>query len=663
MKPRVQCGVALFLIALVGVAAASAQTDPDVAAGEGFAEPSGPESTAESIDAGELRDGQTATDRQLEAYVDGLFATWQTVHGGPGYTVAVVRSDRVAFTKGYGLADVEAGVPVDPATTRFHVASISKTFIWTATMMLVERGVLDLDADVNTYLKRYTVPDGERALTLRDLMSHRAGVEENLDLFSTQVAAMERSEAIAASEPLQVFPRGTRAAYSNWGSNLTALILEDATGRDYADFLFEQILAPLGMNTTTLTDDSPAASDSSTPVAKNYWVKASGPDERDQLDLGSFAPIGGMTTTADDMARWMRFHLNRGELDGVRLLSESSYAELRSRDFDPVAGAAGRASGFADIPYRSVAYYGHTGSINEFLSKFAIAPDLDLGVFVSQNSSNHFDALDAVPSLVFDRALALRGEPAPVALAPAVTESDIEAAEAVAGRYLTSRRVFAGPLKILAAMDGVVELRAEDGLLIGRHPHAPYKRIGPNLWENRLGQRLAFVRAEDGSVDHVITPGGATDAVPVGLLTEPRVLAASVGATVLFSLTTWLGFWRRFRQQREKRRAGILLSVIALLATLPIAWLGVTAARFPGPEDLAFADFFSQWPHPFIGRLSLAATVTACTGALLVICLYPVWSRSGWNLARRMHFSLYAVSYGILALSFVNWGLVPYSAG
>ncbi len=602
-----------------------------------------------------------SADRQLEAYVDGLIATWQAVHGAPGYTVAVVRPDRNVFTKGYGLADVDTGALVDPAATRFHVASISKTFVWTAVMMLVERGTLDLDADVNHYLERYTVPDGERPLTLRDLMSHRAGVEENLDLFSTRVAALDRADALAASEPRQVFRRGALSAYSNWGSNLTALIIEDATGRDYGEFLFEEILEPLGMKATTLTGASPAASDPATPVSKNYRVTAGGPEEVGQLDLGSFAPIGGMTTTADDMARWMRFHLNRGELDGVRLLSEAGHAALRRRDFDPVSGAPGRASGFADIPYRSIRYYGHTGSINAFLSKFAIAPALGIGVFIAQNTSDHFDPIERVPLLVFDRELAQRGERPSAARIPTPTEEDIEAAAAVAGQYITTRRVFFGPLKILAALDGVTELSARDGLLTGPHPNAPFARIAPDVWENRLGQRLAFVRGDDESVEYLITPGGATAVLPVTWRSEPMILAGALGATVLLSFTTWLGFWRRFRQQPERRRTGTALSVIALLAALPIAWLGVLAARMPGPNDLSFAEVFSDWPLPFLADLSLAATVTCGVGALMTICLIPVWARSRWNLLRRTHFTLYALAYAALALSFVNWGLVPYS--
>jgi len=617
----------------------------------------GPESV-EQATGGARPDSQRAADRELEAYVDGLIATWKVVHGAPGYTVAVVRPDGNVFTKGYGLADVEAGVAVDPAATRFHVASISKTFVWTATMMLVERGVLDLDADVNTYLERYTVPEGERPLTLRDLMSHRAGVEENLDLWSVEVAAMERAEAIAASEPRQVFPRGERAAYSNWGSNLTTLIIEDATGRDYADFLFEEILDPLDMTATTLTDASPAAANPTTPVAVNYRVGSKGPEALEQLDIGSFAPIGGMTTTANDMARWMRFHLNRGELDGVRLLSEAGYAALRTRHFDPVPGASGRTSGFADIPYRSTHYYGHTGSINAFYSKFAMSSELGLGVFIAQNTSDDFDPLARVPTLVFDRALTLRGEQPSTISRSNPTEEDILAAEAVAGRYITSRRIFHGPLKFFAVLDGTIRISADEGRLIGAASNTPFLRIGDGLWENRLGDRLAFARNDEGIITHMVTPSGATDAVPVTWQNDPLILGGALAATVLFSLTTWLGFWRRFRQQPETRGTGTVLSIVALLATLPVAGLGLLAANMPDTGNLDFATVFSDWPIPFIANLSLAATVVAGTGALLLICLIPVWARSGWNRIRQIHFSLFALAYAALGLSFINWGLV-----
>lgn len=598
-------------------------------------------------------------DAELAAYVDGLMATWRTAHGAPGYTLAVVRPERVVVARGYGLADIEAGTPVDPAATRFYIASISKTFVWTSLMMLVERGVLSLDEDVNRYLERYQVPEGERPLTLGDLMDHRGGFEENMDLFTPRIAQMDRPAALAATQPVQAFARGERAAYSNWGSNLAALVIEDATGRSYDDFLFEEILEPLGMRTTTLTERDPAARDPATPLSKNYRMTPGGPEEVPQLDLGSFAPIGGMTTTAADMARWLRFHLNRGELDGVRLLSEASYADLRERRFDPVPGAPGRAHGFFDLSLRGTTYYGHTGSINAFLSKFAVAPELGLGVFIAQNTDAVFDPLNFVPRLVFERALAERGQYDPDAAMPRPGDSAIAAAEEIAGRYVSSRRYVEGIEQIFTAFIGVVELEASDGRLVVDGGGPAFVRIAPDVWENRQGERLAVVRDEDGGVLRLITPGGATDFEPVTLGTEPRVLAAAVGATVFLSITTWLGLWRRFRQQKETRITGRLLSWVALLATVPMAWLAVVAAQTPSPDDKSFAEFFSEWPLPFLGQLSLVATVLAAVAGLMLLCTVLVWSASGWNAWRKIHFTLFALAYGALGLSLINWGLVP----
>ncbi|MEL7296596.1 MAG: serine hydrolase domain-containing protein, partial [Pseudomonadota bacterium] len=372
-------------------------------------------------------------DTELRAFVDGIMATHEELHAAPGYSVAVVARDRVITARGYGYADVEAGLPVDGETTRFYVASISKTFVWTAAMLLVDRGQLELDRDVNDYLNRLSVPSGDRPLTLNDLMTHRAGFEENLDLFTSEIAAKPIVEAMEASRPVQAFPRGERAAYSNWGSNLVALIIEDVTGETFETFLYRELLTPLGMPTTVLSADSPNAEDSI--ISKNYRVKATGPEEVPQVDLGAFAPIGGISTTAADMARWMRFHLNRGELDGLRLMSESTYALMRTRQFDEVPGGPSRAHGFADVPYRATTLYGHTGSINAFYSNFLVSQELGFGVFISQNTSDSFEPLTSVPHRVFDYLLGHRY--GAFSLRPTPEDGDQALAEKIAGDYIT----------------------------------------------------------------------------------------------------------------------------------------------------------------------------------------------------------------------------------
>ncbi|MFK8051533.1 MAG: serine hydrolase domain-containing protein [Woeseiaceae bacterium] len=595
-------------------------------------------------------------DRELEAFVDGVMATYRQRHAAPGYTVAVVRPDRTVFSKGYGHADIDAGVPVSPAETRFYVASISKTFVWTATMLLVDRGILDLDRDVNDYLKRLSVPSGERPLTLNDLMTHRAGFEENLDLFTQAAAALPIDQAMAATQPAQPFRRGERAAYSNWGSNLVALIIEDVTGETYESFLYRELLVPLGMSATVLSENSPNAAETS--ISKNYRAKPTGPVVVPQVDLGAFAPIGGMTTTANDMARWMRFHLNRGALDGERLMSDDTYALLRSRHFDEVPGGPSRAHGFADAPYRDTFFYGHTGSINAFFSKFAIAPELGLGVFISQNTSDSFEPLAGLPKRVFDRALRQRGV-ADFDLREKPAEGDQAIAEGIAGAYLTNRRITTGFLKVLALFDGALEVSAKDGYLLLPN-QAAYLRIGENLWENRDGRRIAIIRNDEGEPLRLMSGLGATHLERVTFWTNPNLVGMAFGVTVLFAVTTWLGLWRRFRHIKEKTATGRFLSLLALLGITPFIWMMVLGAQISDIENLSFAEIFEQWPPPVLLWILTAATLAALFGLLLTLGLPSAWRSTQWNLWRKLHYSLYALSYAFLTTMLVNWGAAPY---
>src|SRR5437016_6406382 len=105
-------------------------------------------------------------------------------HPAPRSTPVVVRDGKIFFAKGYGYADYEKKIPVSPENTLFRPGSISKLFTWTSVMQQVEQGKLDLDRDVNAYLDFKIPPAFGRPITLRDIMTHRPGLEETTkDLF------------------------------------------------------------------------------------------------------------------------------------------------------------------------------------------------------------------------------------------------------------------------------------------------------------------------------------------------------------------------------------------------------------------------------------------------------------------------------------------------
>ncbi|WP_163560324.1 serine hydrolase domain-containing protein [Halomonas sp. NO4] len=192
-----------------------------------------------------------AANPSLATLVDGALGSLRREHDLAGITVAVVRDDALHVARGYGQADLATARPVDSATTLFRMGSVSKTFIWTAVMLLVERGELDLDTDVNTYLHEVEVNAafGE-PVTLRHLMAHRAGFEDTLQLFTVADNDPRRlAELLIAHQPTRVYPPRARTAYSNWGAGLAAQVVEDVAGQAYGDFLQQALLTPWACRT------------------------------------------------------------------------------------------------------------------------------------------------------------------------------------------------------------------------------------------------------------------------------------------------------------------------------------------------------------------------------------------------------------------------------
>ncbi|HET6326325.1 MAG TPA: serine hydrolase domain-containing protein, partial [Planctomycetaceae bacterium] len=152
----------------------------------------------------------------LEAFFDGALMVQLESKHIAGAVVAVVVGDKLVFSKGYGYADVETGRPVDPQTTLFRIASVSKLFTWTAVMQLVEEGKLDLDADVNVYLKGTGVqipPAFGKPITLKNLLTHSAGFEDRpIGLFAHQPSDKPLAESLKNDIPARVRPPGTLSA-------------------------------------------------------------------------------------------------------------------------------------------------------------------------------------------------------------------------------------------------------------------------------------------------------------------------------------------------------------------------------------------------------------------------------------------------------------------
>ena len=606
------------------------------------------------------REDSTAPPFSMTTLIDGALGSLQREHDLAGITVAVVLDDALHVARGYGQADLATARPVDPATTLFRIGSVSKTFIWTAVMLLVERGSLDLDTDVNDYLHEVEVSEafGE-PVTLRQLMSHRAGFEDSLQLFTVaDDDPRPLAELLIAHQPERVYPPGARTAYSNWGAGLAAQVVEDVADQSYGDFLQQELLTPLGMQDTTWQAPRNMEATSRERLATGYRPRHGGLGLQDYLQLGAYWPAGGMASTATDMARWMRFHLNGGELDGIRLLAPGTHAQMWQRAHDDRPAAADVAHGWQDVPYRSLRTLGHGGGTAAFLTNLVLVPELNLGLFVSQNSAHTLVPISQLPTLLMDRLTGI--EPVPLL----IDDGDPEALAELAGSYLNNRRVFSTFAAALGAFNVTRLTPVSHTSFELSHPMEGsdyYRRLdgARDVFENARGGRVAVVRDADGEVVALADAMGVHTLERVGLWEHPNTLMTLVGLASLFTLTTLLGAWRRIGRGGSNRPAGRIAGAIAITACaaqgLFIA-AGVVVAM--GFRDFDLSRLVDHYPDVGMFLLHYAGWLVAAVALLMLVALWPAWFGSNWRVWRRLHFSLFALVLALMSLQLWQWRII-----
>lgn len=594
----------------------------------------------------------------LEGFVDGVVAAHRREHDAPAVTVSVVRNGKIVFAKAYGEKDVEAGEPASGYDTLFRIGSVSKTFTWTAVMMLEERGAIDLDADVNTYLKDMTIPEAFGApVTMNDLMSHRAGFEDTLKVFTyPDDGDISLTDALKETMPKRVYPPGARTSYSNWGSALAAKVVEDVSGKSYRAFLEQDILKPLAMTHTTIAAPSLMSEDERAALATGYDVKAGAYKPAELMQIGPFAPAGAMASTAADMAQWMLFHLGRGEHDGVRLMRPETHERMWVRAFDDRAAGADLAHGFMSSVYRDVATFGHGGATTAFYTNMTLVPELDLGVFVSQSTTNDRTLVSDLGPLVIDHVLDRPMTPA---------RDDLqfeERAGAFAGNYLDNRRSFSLFEKLFAASSKATVAPAQGGGLTliegGEAEHYAPLPGAPDTFENRKGERIVFGRNEKGRVTHFTDGSGVHSYDRIGLSSNPAYLNLALGAALFFAATTLLGAWRRQGRDVAQTKLGGLLGLGAMAASIvTFVFAGATLWVMADLSSLGAAALQS-YPTASVVSVRLAGLVVFAAALAGLVSLWPAWAKAGWGVWRKLHHTVFALALAGLASVLIFWNVI-----
>jgi CubicO group peptidase (beta-lactamase class C family) len=335
----------------------------------------------------------------LVAFADGFLPPEMTKRHIPGAVLAVVHEGRVVLVRGFGFADLESRRKVDPDRTRFSLGSVTKVVTATAALQLVERGQLDLTADVNTRLRTFQLrPYRGSSATLHDLLTHTAGFEERLTgIFCTSEDEREPlATYLAKSMPHRFARAGEVLSYSNHGMSLVALLVEQVSGQQFDEYVGEQILAPLHMRRSGFLPTAEGA-----PHMATAYQFADGHHVRQTPDCVRTVGAGGLATSGTDMARFMIAHLESGVYEGRRIMRAETMDRMHARQFAPHEGLSGWAYGFWEDVRDGRRGLMHDGGGTGSRALIYLLPDRRLGFFLAYNlADRHRDGelLDAFRS-------------------------------------------------------------------------------------------------------------------------------------------------------------------------------------------------------------------------------------------------------------------------
>ncbi|HKV92052.1 MAG TPA: serine hydrolase domain-containing protein [Candidatus Angelobacter sp.] len=595
----------------------------------------------------------------VHAFLDGFVPMQLERENIAGAVVLVVKNGAILFSKGYGYSDVEKKTPVTVDATLFRPGSISKLFTWTAVMQLVEEGKLDLDKDVSAYIDFTIPPKFGKPITLRDLMTHTPGFEEQIkDLITDDAAPTETlKQHVSQHIPERIFPPGTTPAYSNYGASLAGYIVERVSGQPFNDYVAEHIFKPLGMTRSTFVQPLPAELK---PFMSNGYNAGSG--KAKPFEIIEEAPAGALAATAADLSRFMIAHLQNGKFENTQILRPETATQMHSRQFGLSPALNAMCLGFYEETRNGHRIIGHGGDTVYFHSDMHLMLDDGVGFFVSYNSAGKGDIS---PRTALWEHFLDRYFPYTPPKVEKLSTADADA-KAVAGHYLTSRRSESSFLKV-AAVDDDLKVTPDENGTIKVEPLRDFngqlkkwQEIAPLVYRSVNGQDLIAFRQLDSNRMQLIPNFPAVVYQRVNLaangdFNQTLILAAIIvlGLTLVFwpvSALVRLHYHHRLELDTQSLR---LRPWVRLVCAIDIAFLLIffkvvtsdSLATFSSRSDLKFHLIQTLGA---VGAVGIVVIVLACFRSwrdphewfwakmwnflLLLACVAFVWFSIHWNL-------------------------------
>ncbi len=594
-------------------------------------------------------------------FIDEVMSTQMDQFHLPGAVISIVKDGKVLYAKGYGHANRETGAPVDPKTSLFRIASTTKLFTWTAVMQLVEQGKIDLDTDVNTYLKTVKIPDTyPQPITMRHLLTHTAGFEEGG--VGYQITTDPRklpvsiSATLAKHMPARVRPPGEMIAYSNYGAALAGLIVEEVSGIPYDEYIQKHIFEPLDMKYATVQEPVPASLE---PYKVLGYAFENGSFVTKPLTFeGGFRPAGSGSVSALDMARFMIAHLQDGRYEDKRILKPETARLMHSPAFRFDERLPAMDLGFYEQRFNGLRAICHGGSDPLFNTEMYLVPDKQLGIFVSYSGGQGSEAAEGLANAFFDQYF-----PAPVVNLPPLPANFAETGQKYAGTYEFTRRNFSKIDKFFSFGSQINVSVSDKGLAIGEgDEQLLFTPIGPDLFQQVGGlHQLGFRTDASGKVTHLFLdffPYMPLERAPLFDQAYFWIAVLGIAAVLFISVFIWLAFrWRVVNAMARPQKWAVWLSA----ATAGLA-LATCVMTFGVVMSMDMLDRLSRISPTLILFLLMPIILVGLTAATLLSALMA-WKNKYWTVFKRVHYTLVAFSAVAVSLFYFHWNLIGWQFG
>ncbi|MDQ6423370.1 serine hydrolase [Paenibacillus sp. LHD-117] len=270
---------------------------------------------------------QTLNAENATKFLDEFFSSEQAKQLYVGASVVIVKDGETIAQRGYGYSDLESKQKVDPASSVFRIASVSKSFTATALMQLVEQGKVGLQDDFTKYVEDLAFDNPfDNPVTIEHLLTHTTGFEIRdplpEDIHTDLDRVVELEDYVREHMPPVVREPGSSYMYDNFASMLQGLIVQNVSGMPFETYMDKQIFEPLGMDSSGFLLQG---------KLKDNLVSEYGPDNN-KHELYAINPTvlpqGGMFATAEDVGEFMKAFLNGGATSQGRILAQATVDEM-----------------------------------------------------------------------------------------------------------------------------------------------------------------------------------------------------------------------------------------------------------------------------------------------------------------------------------------------